>query len=277
MREHVAPASKHYIYDEAECFRFHVEGSLSDAQAKDLEHSRRTASSVIGSRGWVLTLDNVTCIEAQGRALLRQWSQEGVRIFTTSSLLRTIVRSIVGQPVRFEIGSTPSASQVWERYVDSAVFRVEHDPLPLAPSKTPHPLIHKWAATRFLPGSTLAEALRVTRDVGRSGCQSCIVQVSDRHAYIVASTTRIHSVSGPSVLRRLVAITRFHERDGGVSHETQAIGLACDVPAGLGRLIEPLVRLLSRGALPTSLRRMCGATARSDLRGAVEVPPSPIG
>ena len=275
MQKYVAPVSKYYLLDETECFRFHIEGNLSDAQARDMDQARRTASSTLGGRGWMLTLDNVSRIEAQGRALLRQWSQEGVRIVTTSPLLRTIVRSIVGQPVRFEIRSTPSASQVWERCVDSAVFRVEHDPLPVALSKTPHPLIHKWVETRFVPGSTLAEALR--GDVGRSGYQSCVVQVDDRHAYIAASTTRIHSVPGQSVLRRLVAITRFHERDGGVSHETQAIGLAYDVPAGLGRWVEPLVRLLSRGSLSMPLRRMVSATAGSDLRGAVEAPPSPIG
>jgi hypothetical protein len=277
MQKHAASASKYYIYDETEWFRFHIEGNLSDAQARDMDQARRTAASVLGRRGWVLTLDNVSRIEAQGRALLRRWSREGVRIVTTSPLLRTIVRSIVGQPVRFEIGSTPSAVQVWERYVDSAVFRVEHDPLPLGPSKTPHPLIHKWVETRFLSGSTLAQALHAAREIARSGCQSCVVQVDDRHTYSVASTTRIHSVLGPSVFRRLVAITRFLERDGGVSHETQAIGLAYDVPAGLGRMIEPLVRLVSRGALPASLRRMGFATAGSDLRGAVEASPSPIG
>jgi hypothetical protein len=274
---------KCYIYDEMECLRFQIEGSLCDDHARHLEQSRRTALSVIGSRPWVLTLGNVTRIEPLGRALLHRWSQEGVRIVANSPLVRSIVRAIAGEPVRFRIGPQPSPAEAWEEYVDSAVSRIEHDlghrrlashTRSEAPQGVPHEVIRHYVEAVFVPGATLAQALRVAPGFGQSECESCMVRVDDRHAYSVARETRIRSIPefryprsrvaaryGSSAIRRLAAITRFREEDGGVSIEMEAIGLACDVPACLRWLVEPFVRLVSRGSLSTSLRRIASASS----------------
>ena len=219
---------KCYLYDETECFRFQIEGSLCDDHARHLEQSRRTASSVIGSRPWVLTLGNVTRIEPLGRTLLHQWSREGVQIVANSPLLRSIARSIAGEPVRFRIGPQPSPAEAWEEYVDSAVTRIEHDlgHPGLAPRRVPHTRIRHHAEAVFVPGATLDQALRHAPDPSRSGCESCTVRVDDRHAYRVGSGKRI-------AVRRFIAITRFREQDGGVGIEMEAVGLAWDVPACL--------------------------------------------
>jgi len=277
-----------YIYDEAECFRFQIEGSLCDGRARDLEQSRRTASSVIGSRSWSLTLGNLTLIEPLGRALLDRWSQEGVRIVANSPLLRSIVRSIAGERVRFRIGPQPSPAEAWEEYVDSAVIRIEHDlghrrlvprTRSEAPRGVPHELIRRYVEAVFVPGATLAQALRVATGFGQSECESCMVRVDDRHAYSVARETLIRSIPefrhprsrvaaphGSSAIRRLTTITSFREKDGGVSIEMEAIGLACDVPERFGWLVEPFVRLVSRRSLSTSLRRIVSASSTAGTR-----------
>jgi hypothetical protein len=273
---------KCYLYDETESLRFQIEGSLCDDHARHLEQSRRTALSVIGSRPWVLTLGNVTRIEPLGRALLHQWSREGVQIVANSPLLRGIVRSIAGEPVRFRIGPQPSPAEAWEEYVDSAVLRIAHDLKRRrlvsrtgseAPQGGPHALIRHYVESVFVPGAMLAQALRVAPGL-QSECESCLVRVDDRHAYSIARETRIRCIQefrstrsrvgaryGSSAIRRLAAITRFHEEDGGVSIEMEAIGLACDVPACLRWLVEPFVRLVSRESLSTSLRRIASASS----------------
>ena len=266
---------KCYLYDEAESFHFQIEGSLCGDHARHLEQSRRTASSVIGSRPWVLTLGNVTRIEPPGRALLHQWSHEGVRIVANSPLLRIILRSIAGEPVRFRIGPQPYPAEAWEEYVDSAVLRIEDDLRRRrhvsrtgsdAPQGLPHALIRRYAEAVFMPSVTLAQAMAAVPDLGLTVCESCIVRVDDQHAYNVARGTRFRSIpefrsGGSSVVRRLVAITRFRVEDGGVSIEMEAIGVACDVPACLRWLVEPFVRLVSRGSLPTSLQRIASASS----------------
>ena len=265
---------KCYLYDETECLRFQIEGSLCDDHTRHLEQSRHTASSVIGGRPWVLTLGNLTRIEPLGRALLHRWGREGVRIAAHSPLLRSILRSIAGEPVRFRIGPQPSPAEAWEEYVDSAVLRIEHDLRRRglvsrtrceAPQGGAHAMIRRYAEAVFVPGLTLAQALRVAPGFNQSECESCMVRVDDQNAYSVARETRIQSIPefrGSSAIRRLAAITRFREEDSGVSIEMEAIGLACDVPAGLRWLVEPFVRLVSRRSLSASLRRIASATAR---------------
>lgn len=281
---------KCYLYDETECFRFQIEGSLCDDHARHLEQSRRTALSVIGSRSWVLTLGNVTRIEPLGRALLHQWSREGVRIAANSPLLRSILRSIAGEPLRFRIGPQPTPAEAWEEYVDAAVLRIEHDLRRRrlvsrtgseAPQGGPHKLVRHYVEAVFVPGATLAQALYVAHDFNQSECESCMVGVDDQNAYSVARETRIRCIREfrstrswvaaryvSSAIRRLAAITRFREEDGGVSIEMEAIGLACDVPACFRWLVEPFVRLVSRGSLSSSLRRI--ASASSTVRTRIE-------
>ena len=59
--------------------------------------------------------------------------------------------------------------------------------------------------------------------------------------------------TGYGFLWRLDSYWRFEERDGGVYVETRAISLTRDVPAGLGWIIEPIVRKLPKQSLINTL------------------------
>ena len=59
--------------------------------------------------------------------------------------------------------------------------------------------------------------------------------------------------SGHGFLWKLDSYWRFEERDGGVFIECQAVSLSRDVPAGLGWLIEPIIRNLPRESLANTL------------------------
>jgi len=57
-------------------------------------------------------------------------------------------------------------------------------------------------------------------------------------------------------LWRLHSYWRFQERDGGVYVECEAVSLTRNVPAGLGWLIEPIIRKLPRESLVNTLLAM---------------------
>lgn len=59
---------------------------------------------------------------------------------------------------------------------------------------------------------------------------------------------------GHGFLWRLYSYWRFHERDGGVYVECEAISLTRTVPTGLGWLIEPIIKNLPRESLYNTLR-----------------------
>jgi hypothetical protein len=59
--------------------------------------------------------------------------------------------------------------------------------------------------------------------------------------------------TGYGFLWRLDSYWRFEERDSGVYVELRAISLTRDVPAGLGWIIEPIVRKLPRQSLINTL------------------------
>ncbi len=59
---------------------------------------------------------------------------------------------------------------------------------------------------------------------------------------------------GHGFLWRLNSYWQFEERDGGVYVECEAISLTRNVPAGLGWVIEPIIRRLPRESLANTLR-----------------------
>jgi hypothetical protein len=63
-------------------------------------------------------------------------------------------------------------------------------------------------------------------------------------------------------LWRLDSWWRFEERDGGVYVECEAISLTRGVPAGLGWLINPIVRTLPRESLGNALKETRAALER---------------
>lgn len=103
------------------------------------------------------------------------------------------------------------------------------------------------------------------------------VRVSDRRLYTVSESTRIQEVEnygapgqhalredeGNGLIWRLMSITRFEERDGGVYIELEAIALSRDIPVSLRWIVEPIVRRISRNSLETSLRQTKNAVNSS--------------
>jgi hypothetical protein len=99
--------------------------------------------------------------------------------------------------------------------------------------------------------------------------EASYAQVDDRHAYSVSRTTRIQEIEeygapaqralpegeGKGIIWRLLGITRYVERDGGVYIELEAIGLSRDIPGSVRWFVEPIVRRVSRGSLSTSLQQ----------------------
>ena len=84
--------------------------------------------------------------------------------------------------------------------------------------------------------------------------------------YSKSFTTRIAEVDNPGAnehelppgndhgfLWRLSTFWKFEQHDGGVYLECQAISLTRDVPAGLGWLINPIIRTLPRESLTNTL------------------------
>jgi hypothetical protein len=130
-----------YIHDGATSFRFEIEGSLSGNGARQLEQSWCTASSVIRNRSLVIAVGKVNRIDPFGRALLRRLHEAGARFVATSPLANTLVGSITGQPVVFEMAATKH--DTWLR------FRVHA--LPLIPLITP-----------FFPATVNAASLEPT-------------------------------------------------------------------------------------------------------------------
>ena len=61
--------------------------------------------------------------------------------------------------------------------------------------------------------------------------------------------------NGHGFLWRLDSYWRFAERDGGVYMECEAVSLTRDIPAGLGWLIEPIVRQLPQESLINTLQK----------------------
>jgi hypothetical protein len=119
-----------------------------------------------------------------------------------------------------------------------------------------------------------------------SDYQCSYVRVSDRRSYSVSETTRIqeienYGVPGQVALRedegngfiwRLLSITRFEERDGGVYIELEAIALSRDIPVSFRWIVEPIVRRISRSSLTTSLRQTEGAVRSGVTLAACNTP-----
>lgn len=106
-----------------------------------------------------------------------------------------------------------------------------------------------------------------------SDYESSYSRVDDRHWYAISQTTRIQEVEnygtenqhvlpedqGTGLIWRLVSITRFEQRDGGVYIEVEAIALSRDIPVSLRWLVMPVVRRVSRSSLATSLEETAQA------------------
>jgi hypothetical protein len=87
--------------------------------------------------------------------------------------------------------------------------------------------------------------------------------------YSVSQATRIQEIvgyggpgahplpedTGTGLIWRLVTVTRFEERDGGVFAEIEVVVLSRDIPASVRWFVDPIVRRVSRSSLVTSLQQ----------------------
>lgn len=106
-----------------------------------------------------------------------------------------------------------------------------------------------------------------------SDYESFYTRIDDRRRYAISQTTRIQEVQnygaedqhvlpkdqGTGLIWRLVSITRFEQRDGGVYVEVEVIALSRDIPVSFRWLVMPVVRRVSKSSLATSLEETAQA------------------
>jgi len=112
----------------------------------------------------------------------------------------------------------------------------------------------------------LKRALFVTTVID-ADFKECYLRKNEKSRYGFVWSTRMQEVAnygkptefklppgtGNGFIWRLLSISRFQERDGGVYLELEATALSRGVPVSLGWLVNPVVNRLSRRSLMTAL------------------------
>ena len=100
-----------------------------------------------------------------------------------------------------------------------------------------------------------------------SDYKSTYMKLDGKRWYSISETTRIQEVEhygeenaqvlpvdeGTGLIWRLMSMTRFEERNGGVYVEVEAIALSRDIPGSLRWIVTPIVKRVSKSSLTTSL------------------------
>ncbi len=121
-------------------------------------------------------------------------------------------------------------------------------------------------------------------------------RVDDRRWYSISEATRLQEVEnygtpaqhmlseneGTGLIWRLLSITRFEERDGGVYVELEAVALSRDIPASLRWIVAPIVRRVSKASVLASLQQTSdGVIARDfiaiEASSTIKSSPLPVG
>lgn len=84
----------YYLHDTPTALRLELAGTLSAANAAELERVWRTGSSTLGTRGLVVGLNGVTSVDDAGRRLLARWQQLGATFVAESPVAKAIAESI---------------------------------------------------------------------------------------------------------------------------------------------------------------------------------------
>ena len=71
---------QYYMHDEPDAFRLELSGALEGDGAQDVYHAWKTALSIVGARPFIVDLTYVSATDDYGRALVRLWRDNGVRI-----------------------------------------------------------------------------------------------------------------------------------------------------------------------------------------------------
>jgi hypothetical protein len=91
-----APRLRYYLHDSPSSFRFKLAGSLEGGEVAELDQCWITASSTLGSRAFVVDIEELTAVDEQGYILLRQWHEQGARFLARSAQPRVMAERITG-------------------------------------------------------------------------------------------------------------------------------------------------------------------------------------
>jgi len=89
----------YYLHDTPTTLRLELAGTLSAANAAELERVWRTGSSTLGTRELVVGLNDLTSVDDAGRRLLARWRQLGATFVAESDVARAIAESIPEGPM----------------------------------------------------------------------------------------------------------------------------------------------------------------------------------
>ena len=90
---------RYYMHDAASSFRFKLAGSLVGEDVAELGQCWSTASSALGSRPFLVDIDELCEVDEYGRELLRQWHEQGAHFLARSAAARLLAETITGSPV----------------------------------------------------------------------------------------------------------------------------------------------------------------------------------
>jgi anti-anti-sigma regulatory factor len=99
QHEHGMAGPVYYLHDTPSSFRLELAGALSVSSAAEVERVWRTASSTLGTRAFVVDLDNLTSVDDAGRRLLVRWRQLGATFIAKSAGAQSIAELIAEGPV----------------------------------------------------------------------------------------------------------------------------------------------------------------------------------
>lgn len=140
------------------------------------------------------------------------------------------------------------------------------------------------ASDRFL--LVLANRSLISGTALKGEYRSVYYRVSPTECYSISESARIEEIKGygtqwervlsadegSGFIWRLLSITRYQQRDGGVYVELEAVALSRDMPQALRWAIGPIVRRVSRDSVTASLRQTRAAveSRNSSLSHAAE-------
>jgi hypothetical protein len=88
---------KAYIHDGPASLAFVLVGGLTRSSTQDLEHSWRTATSILRGKQLIVNLAELTDVDDAGVRLLARMSQSGARLITGSNSVDALARDISGR------------------------------------------------------------------------------------------------------------------------------------------------------------------------------------
>jgi ABC-type transporter Mla MlaB component len=94
---HFGVMLKVYLHDGPASLTFVLQGELTRSSTDDLEHSWRTATSILRGRQLTVNLAGLTDVDDEGVRLLTSMSQSGASLITGSGSVDALARDISGR------------------------------------------------------------------------------------------------------------------------------------------------------------------------------------